>query len=271
MVAEPEAASPTTPVEPVVADVAQPAATQGPVTAPAAPAREFTEAEIAAYLASKTHEDLKGIKAYNDQVNRGLDRVRKTWEREQAEQAREASVVAEYRSYYDGLKQTNPAQLLELLENPEHAAMYQKVRSFKGGGSGDPRVVVRQIADNFRRQVEEDERFEGIEIDWDEVFSKGPSGAVYHVADRLIKKEQAALDKRLKDEMGAMRTSILAELSRTATQPSTPAGAPAGNSSAPVSIDEWAAMSSGERGRYKEEHPDWKRHIDLAAAERQAR
>lgn len=221
---EPPAAPPaTTPEpEPLPAFDLNFDSTPEPSTEPAAPT--FTDDDIAKYIASKSHDDLKHVPAYNQQVQRAISKHRQ----EQERQAQEYNTLAQWDNWF---RQLHPAQLAQVREDPQYDSVYVKVRDWRnqGGPQGvsSRAAVAQDMLQGLRSYFESNDQFASVVDSWDDLMNEPDlSQFMTKVISAGLKKEKAKLEKAAKTQAQAYIKDVFAKRGITLPSPETSTSAP---------------------------------------------
>lgn len=195
---------------------------QAPTSAPEAP--QFTDEDIARFIAQKGHDDLKHIPAYNQQVQRAISKYRA----EQEKAAQENYRLAQWDQYFRSLR---PDQLAYARENPEYDEAYLAVRQWRqsGGPSGGMtrQVVAEDMLKGLRTYFESHDDFKDVVTNWDELMQESDLGKfVSRVVEMGSKKYKSQLEKAAKTQAQAYIQDVLAKRGINMPSPETQSTAP---------------------------------------------
>lgn len=196
-------------------------AAAGVDTPDAASPKEGTPSEdqIAEWLAKADHKALSKLPAYNQQLQRAQAKLRKELEVESAAKAREASLIAEWDTWFQNLSDD---EFRQAMADPQKQRAYEVVRDYKarqGANLVGAHEVAAKIVEGLQKQLQTRPEFEGLK--WDELLALDDPGDFFsQIIDHGMTKEKA----RLAREVEARVAEELAKRNLSSPEPSSAPG-----------------------------------------------
>lgn len=227
-VASPEPETTPTPIEielpPFTLD--EPSSTPASDNEPAAPT--VSEEDIARYLQTKGHDDLKHIPAYNSTVQKAISKYRQ-------DQNQAAQANYEMARWDQWFRQLTPAQLAQAREDPGYDDKYIKLREWRNSGSPVGGMTREQVATDMvsglHRYFSADDRFKDVVAGWDDLTQiSDPAEFMTRAIDIGMKKREKEILKAAETKATAIIKDTLAKYHITVPSPQTAKQAPAAGS-----------------------------------------
>ena len=217
--------------------------------------------EEEAYHASKSHDDLKKLPAYNAQLNRMLQIEKKKVEQQQAAEREHAQAYQRLDAYFaplapnandpDQVRSDKALRLTEAIATLEGYRAYgqwQELRRTGGAPTATRAQVAIDMLQGLRGSLEAHPELSRVLDKWDDLTKEpDPAGFLFRIVEAALEPERNKLSARAKEEIKAGINEALIKRGLQADGPESPAGGVVSGNGLTHTLEQINAMTRYER------------------------